>query len=145
MKPIYVKTKTSLVLEPDYLSTGEAAIKQAKHENGQPVICQDCGEELEPGQHRIRCRNCRMLLCGWCYNHCHMLALNSGDDGCALRAERLKRGCSSKSTRKRIASCPTDDMPYDRTSTSRQQSMKTALSRSFPHIRLTPVDDRFSR
>lgn len=45
--------------------------------------CEDCGEEAK---RRTRCPNCKQLLCGWCYNHCHMLAVKSGDDGCALRA-----------------------------------------------------------
>jgi hypothetical protein len=51
--------------------------------------CEDCGEVVET--RRTRCWNCKMLLCSWCYNHCHMLAVNSGDDGCGLRPKFSER------------------------------------------------------
>lgn len=47
------------------------------------ISCQDCGEDMGPNERRRRCSNCGMLLCGWCYNHCHMLALAASDDECA--------------------------------------------------------------
>lgn len=33
--------------------------------------CEDCGDEMLQGQRRIRCPNCKLLVCPWCYHHIH--------------------------------------------------------------------------
>jgi DNA-directed RNA polymerase subunit RPC12/RpoP len=49
--------------------------------NETPVLeCEDCGEEIEPGQRRIRCKRCELLVCGWCHHHVHLLAADMGAD-----------------------------------------------------------------
>ncbi|MGA9862104.1 MAG: hypothetical protein WA383_02330 [Terriglobales bacterium] len=30
--------------------------------------CENCGDEVK---RRIRCQNCGLLICSWCYNHVH--------------------------------------------------------------------------
>jgi hypothetical protein len=37
-----------------------------------------------------------MILCGWCYNHCHMTALAAGDDGCGIRPTFSARRIEAK-------------------------------------------------
>ncbi len=51
--------------------------------------CEDCNEVVTT--RRTRCWNCKMLLCSWCYSHCHMIAVNSGDDGCGIRLKWADR------------------------------------------------------
>lgn len=36
--------------------------------------CEDCGDEMDPGRRRVRCKNCGKLVCPWCYHHVHLLA-----------------------------------------------------------------------
>jgi len=33
--------------------------------------CEDCGDECK---RRFRCSNCNLLICGWCWNHVHVIA-----------------------------------------------------------------------
>lgn len=33
--------------------------------------CQDCQELIDDNVRRIRCANCLLLLCGWCWSHTH--------------------------------------------------------------------------
>ena len=33
--------------------------------------CEDCGEDVEYPQRRIRCKNCNALVCSWCFHHAH--------------------------------------------------------------------------
>lgn len=35
------------------------------------IKCEDCGDEMEKGQRRFRCKRCNKLICGWCLNHVH--------------------------------------------------------------------------
>ena len=35
------------------------------------IKCEDCGDEMEKGQRRFRCKRCNKLVCGWCLNHVH--------------------------------------------------------------------------
>lgn len=65
------------------------------------TFCEDCGEEVERPRRRVRCFNCKMLLCGWCYNHCHALALSVGDDGCGIRPKFNERAAAHPEERKR--------------------------------------------
>jgi hypothetical protein len=38
--------------------------------------CEDCGEETK---RRFRCPRCKMLICGWCWNHVHSFSKNEAD------------------------------------------------------------------
>lgn len=40
-----------------------------------PLACEDFGESIDIGRRRIRCKHCGKLVCGWCYNHVHGLAM----------------------------------------------------------------------
>ena len=40
-------------------------------EGRKPRECEDCGDEVPSPRRRIRCKHCRKLICGWCYNHIH--------------------------------------------------------------------------
>ena len=35
------------------------------------LFCEDCEEEIEEGQRRIRCVHCNLLVCGFCWHHFH--------------------------------------------------------------------------
>jgi formylmethanofuran dehydrogenase subunit E len=35
------------------------------------IVCEDCGEDMQPGQRRRKCKNCGKKVCGWCFNHVH--------------------------------------------------------------------------
>lgn len=37
--------------------------------------CEDCGEEMQDRERRRRCKNCGQMICGWCRNHTHALAI----------------------------------------------------------------------
>lgn len=39
--------------------------------------CEDpkCGDDIPTGQRRFRCSNCGLLVCGWCFNHVHAVAM----------------------------------------------------------------------
>ena len=37
--------------------------------------CEDCGDLIPGGHRRIRCKHCKMLICGWCNNHIHGLVV----------------------------------------------------------------------
>ena len=58
--------------------------------------CEDYREELARRQRRTCCCNCKMILCGWCYNHCHTTALAAGDDGCGIRPTFSARRIEAK-------------------------------------------------
>jgi hypothetical protein len=49
--------------------------------------CEDCEETLPKGQRRRRCRRCRMLVCGWCYNHVHAIDLSGFNPKACAAAE----------------------------------------------------------
>lgn len=49
-----------------------------KHSNSTPKPkreCEDCGEEC--AYRRYRCKDCQMLVCGWCMGHVHSGSLLS--------------------------------------------------------------------
>jgi hypothetical protein len=33
--------------------------------------CEDCGDEMKPGERRFTCPDCSKKICGWCWNHVH--------------------------------------------------------------------------
>lgn len=33
--------------------------------------CDDCGDEVLPLRRRLRCRDCKKLVCNWCAGHVH--------------------------------------------------------------------------
>ena len=35
--------------------------------------CDDCHDELEDKERRVRCKRCGWLVCRWCYHHVHSL------------------------------------------------------------------------
>lgn len=47
----------------------------SKPTKGLAKECEDCGDEVPFPRRRFRCRHCKKLVCGWCYNHVHGLQL----------------------------------------------------------------------
>ncbi len=39
--------------------------------SGRTHECEDCGDEMPDGHRRLRCRDCKKLVCGWCAGHVH--------------------------------------------------------------------------
>lgn len=37
------------------------------------ILCEDCGDDMQPTQRRRKCSKCDKLVCGWCFNHVHRL------------------------------------------------------------------------
>src|ERR1700674_3158131 len=50
--------------------------------------CEDCGDEVPRPRRRIRCKHCKELICGWCYNNIHGLLWWNA---MACRTARLER------------------------------------------------------
>jgi predicted RNA-binding Zn-ribbon protein involved in translation (DUF1610 family) len=48
----------------------------AEAERAAPArVCEDCGEEMPADERRWRCPRCGLLVCAWCQNHVHELAI----------------------------------------------------------------------
>lgn len=45
--------------------------------------CEDCGDR--EASRRRRCPRCKLLVCGWCFNHVHSIPLgNLSTNACAM-------------------------------------------------------------
>lgn len=58
----------------------------------EPILCDDCGDELERGTKRHHCLNCGLMVCGWCWICTHQPAREEQNIHLRATAGTVKNG-----------------------------------------------------